>query len=522
MTNLYTGSVDASIRSNIGYGTGPAGTETVSLAGTITGLAPNIAKFEANGLCCASYVSYVYFNFLPNIAGIDTSGITKPTNYRLAEAYDTLASSWVTAGTGRNISFTQSGSTFTPSETIPIGSLVSFKNSSGDIKHVAIYAGAYGGKHFITHVGNERGPEFGTIEGMTKGGTPQTVNQIVVPNFVNPTGSIEVSKTDTDGNSLSGACFVATLTTDNTKQYLIGPTDSNGYAKTAGPVPYGTYTVKETVFPTNYRSYGQTEWTVTVGASNNGKASFSAVNELIPGNIKIVKSSEDNKISGFEFDISGNGINKNVTTNSNGEIVVNDLKPGTYTVNEKVYDAYVPQSSQTVTVVSGQTTSVYFNNELRRGNLTVTKTAEDGLVEGLQFGLTGTSLSGEKVDMYAVSDNSGKVNFKDIPIGEYKVFEYQTPDRYVEPDELDVAIEWNKTAEENIHNALKKWRVEVYKSDYELVPAVAPTSLNNTNDYYGVSQGDATLEGAVYGLYKGDKLIDTFTTDFQAIYHSVI
>ena len=64
---------------------------------------------------------------------------------------------------------------------------------------------------------------------------------------------------------------------------------------------YGTYTVKETVFPTTYRSYGQTEWTVTVGASNNGKASFSVVNELIPGNIKIVKSSEDNKISGFEF-----------------------------------------------------------------------------------------------------------------------------------------------------------------------------------------------------------------------------
>lgn len=193
---VFSNAAPASVRSNIGYGTGPAGTETVTKAGTATGLAPDIAKFESNGLCCASYVSYVYFNYLPNIAGIDTSGIIKPTNYRSPVAYDTLASSWVSAGTGRRISFSQSGSSFAPSESIPIGSIVSFKDSSGAIKHVAIYAGAYGGKHFITHVGNDNGPEFCTIEGMTKGGTPQTVNQIVVPNFVNPTGTIEVYKKD--------------------------------------------------------------------------------------------------------------------------------------------------------------------------------------------------------------------------------------------------------------------------------------------------------------------------------------
>lgn len=520
----YTGSVAASIRSNISYGTGPAGTETISKSGTVTGLAPDIAKFEANGLCCASYVSYVYFNYLPNIAGIDTSGITKPTNYRLAEAYDTLANSWVSAGTGRRISFSQSGSTFTPSESIPIGSLVSFKNSSGDIKHVAIYAGAYDGKHFITHVGNERGPEFCTIEGMTKGGTPQTVNQIVVPNFVNPTGSIEVNKKDTEGNALSGAYFVATLTTDSTKQYLIGPTNSSGYAKTSGPVPYGTYTVKETVFPTNYRAYGQTEWTVTVGASNNGKAAFSAVNELIPGIIKIVKSSEDGKVSGFGFNISGNGVNKNVTTNSNGEITVNDLKPGSYTVTEAEYDTYIPQSPQKITVVSGKTTTVYFNNKLRRGDLTIIKTAEDGFVDGLQFGLSGTSLSGEKVDMFAVSDNSGKAYFNDIPIGEYRLFEYQTPDRYVEPAEIDVTIKWNETTEIGMHNALKKWRADIYKVDSEYKPnepeeknvMLLATDFETTgdlHDYYGYAQGDASLEGAVYGLYKGGVLIDTYTTD---------
>jgi len=461
----YTGAVSASIRSNIGYGTGPAGTETISKSGTATGKAPDIAKFEASGLCCASYVSYVYFNFLPNIAGIDTSDITKPTNYRLAAAYDTLASTWVSSGTGRRISFSQSGSTFKPSESIPIGSLVSFKDSSGNIKHVAIYAGAYGGKHFITHVGNENGPEFCTIEGMTKGGTPQTVNQIVTPNFVNPTGIIEVNKKDTDGNDLSGAYFVATSTKDASKQYLIGPT-VKGYAKSEY-LPYGTYTVKETVFPTNYRSYGQTQWTVTVNSSNKGVVSFNAVNELIPGNIKIVKTSEDDKVNGLEFTISGNGVNKTVQTDNNGEIILKDLKPGEYTVSELVYDTYIPQQSQKITVASGKTATVIFNNELRRGELTITKTAEDGFVENIEFNLKGTSLSGEEVDMFAVSDSEGKAYFKDIPIGTYTVTELNVLEQYVVPEEQNITIEWNTVADITFENKLIRGKVEGNKTDQD-------------------------------------------------------
>ena len=477
----YTGAVSASIRSNIGYGTGPAGTETITKSGTVTGKAPDIAKFKASGLCCASYVSYVYFNYLPNIAGIDTSDITKPTNYRLAAAYDTLASTWVSSGTGHRISFSQSGSTFKPSESIPIGSLVSFKDSSGNIKHVAIYAGAYGGKHFITHVGNENGPEFCTIEGMTKGGTPQTVNQIVTPNFVNPTGIIEVNKKDTDGDALSGAYFVATSTKDSSKQYLIGPT-VNGYAKSEY-LPYGTYTVKETVFPTNYRSYGQTQWTVTVNSSNKGVVSFNAVNELIPGNIKIVKTSEDDKVNGLEFTISGNGVNKTVQTDNNGEIILKDLKPGEYTVSESVYDTYIPQQSQKITVASGKTATVIFSNELRRGELIITKTAEDGFVENIEFNLKGTSLSGEEVDMFAVSDSEGKAYFKDIPIGTYTVTELNVSEQYVIPEEQTVTIEWNTVAELTFENKLIRGRIEGNKTDQD---------------------GNA-IENAEFGLFKGDE-----------------
>lgn len=73
----YSGGATAYL-SKISYGLNKYGTETVAKSGTATGLAPDIAGFESSGLCCASFVSYVYYNYLPNIAGIDTSSATRP------------------------------------------------------------------------------------------------------------------------------------------------------------------------------------------------------------------------------------------------------------------------------------------------------------------------------------------------------------------------------------------------------------------------------------------------------------
>ena len=530
----YGSGVSAFIRSDISYGTGPYGTETVSDSSTATGLAPDIAKFESQGLCCASYVSYVYFNYLPNVAGIDTSNITRPSNLRSATAYNTVANSWVTSGQGRRISFTQNsdGSNFVPSEEIPIGSLVVFKHiPTGSIAHVAIYAGYYNGNHFVTHVGNDRGPEFSTIVGMSKGDYPEAVVQVVAPDIMEPSGMIQVQKNDTNGKGLAGAYFTATSVEDSSVKFVIGPTDSSGFAQTLEAVPYGQYKVYESKFPTNYRSYGQTEWTVTVSADNDGVAKFTAVNELIPGSVKIVKEAEDGSISGKEFNISGNGVNKDVKTGADGTFTVNNLKPGTYTVSEKEYANYVPQEPQQVTVVSGGTAIVTFNNLLRKGNLTVTKNAEDGMVEGKEFRLYGTSDSGQVVDMYAVSDASGKAYFKNVPIGSYTLSEENVEVKYVVPEDQTVEILWNQTVEATVKNVLKKWRADVYKLDAELagrgeeglVPVML-MSLEEDEDYeyksaeelghpYGYSQGDATLAGAVYAVAKDGKILDTYTTD---------
>ncbi len=526
----YSSSVSASIRSDIGYGTSVYGTETVTDSSTVSGKAPDIAKFESSGLCCASYVSYVYYNYLPNIAGIDTSSVPRPSNPRSASSYNTAANSWVTNGQARRISFTQNsdGSSFKPSEEIPIGSLVVFKHiPTGDVAHVAVYAGCYGGQYWVTHVGNDRGPEFCTIVGMSKGDYPEAVVQVVAPEFVEAYGAIEVQKNDTEGNGLEGAYFVATSTENSSLQYLIGPTNSKGYAISNERVTFGTYKVKETVFPTNYRAYGQTEWTVNVTSANDGVVKFTAVNELIPGNIKIVKESEDGDVKGKQFNISGDGVNKDVTTGNDGTFTVSDLKPGKYTVAEKEYAEYIPTKAQTVTVSSGGTAIVNFNNKLRRGDLQVTKNSEDEFVQGIEFRLYGTSLSGQTVNMYAETDSSGKATFKDIPIGEYTLSEQNVASKYVVPENQTVEILWNETAEATFTNRLKKWKAEIIKLDAELAGYsgeevnAMPMSISLESDKYldevgypmGESQGDATLEGAVYGVFKDGELVKKYTTD---------
>ena len=216
------------------------------------------------------------------------------------------------------------------------------------------------------------------------------------------------------------------------------------------------------------------------------------------GSAKIVKTSEDGKVEGISFTITGNGINKTVQTGAGGTIQIDNLTPGVYTVTEQSYDKYEPQEVRRVTVVSGQVATVNFSNVLKRGDLTVTKTSEDGLNEGVKFHLSGTSLSGLAVDEYAVTDSSGKAYFRDVLIGTgYTLEEIDTAIRYVVPDNQTAAIEWNKVTNKSFTNILKKWNVTVTKSDYEA----------------GTAQGDASLAGATYGIYKGEQLIDTYTTD---------
>ena len=218
------------------------------------------------------------------------------------------------------------------------------------------------------------------------------------------------------------------------------------------------------------------------------------------GSCQIVKTSEDGKVDGINFTISGNGINQTVTTANGGKFQLDNLMPGVYTVTEQSIDKYVPQETHRVTVVAGQVATVNFNNVLKKGDLQVVKSSEDNLVEGVKFHLYGTSLAGIAVDQYAVTDANGVATFKDVLISgsePYTVEEVDTEVRYVVPENQTAPIQWKSVTKRDFSNILKKFTVTVTKSDKE----------------EGTAQGDATLAGAVYGIYKGETLVDKYVTD---------
>lgn len=556
----YSGGATAYL-SKISYGLNKYGTETVTKSGTATGLAPDIAGFESSGLCCASYVSYVYYNYLPNIAGIDTSSATRPYNLRTATAYNAAANAWVSAGTARRISFSQNanGNNFIPSEDIPIGSLIVFKHiPTGNIAHVALYAGYYNGIHFVTHVGNDRGPEISSIVGMSKGDYPEAVVQVVTPEFVEAAGKIEIYKKDPKGAALSGAYFIATNTSTGT-EYAIGPTDSRGYACTKERLPFGTYRIVEAVFPTDYTYSGTKEWTRTVSASNNGVVTIQAVNELKKGNIEVYKKSSgtNEALKGAIFtvyDMSGAKVTTIGPTNDRGYAKSADIPYGSYRVVETTFPFNYEPDGQTewkvtIDTAHGSLATVNAYNRLKKGHIEVLKsdaesgkdlsgaeftvydldgeeiavigptdkngyaksgeiiygdyivketkvpvnyqpdgdaqwkvtiddnsplitldianlrqygmvkvrkTAEDGLVEGLIFRLTGISEYGERVDMTVATNGAGTAVFERVPIGtDYTLSEENTSARYVIPEVQNISVEWNRVTERRFDNILK-------------------------------------------------------------------
>ena len=273
-------------------------------------------------------------------------------------------------------------------------------------------------------------------------------------------------------------------------------------------LPNKQYYVKEIKAPTGYSLS-------TEVFALNANENVNVTEDYLKGNIIINKTAEDGIIGQREFRVTwtqnGKSHSKTAKTNSSGiaefkGLNVYDLtskKAISYTISEINVDTrYETPKAKNVKLTDGDvdlTVNVKFNNELKTGSIKINKQSEDNQNGGREFTVTGNSKT------YSIKTGSdGVAILSDIPVYDsnnqkivYTISEKNVPIKYVVPASQTVTLTADETTSVTFENVLKKFTLEVTKKDSEKAE----------------KQGDASLAGAVYGVFKDSVLIDEYTTD---------
>lgn len=220
---------------------------------------------------------------------------------------------------------------------------------------------------------------------------------------------------------------------------------------------------------------GQLQDIVTFGQSVSDPVKAYLNVKVSLGNAKLMKVSEDGNVDNVKFHISGNGISKDVTTNANGEINIANLAPGNYQISEYTDVKYVPQDTQTVTIVSGQTASVQFSNVLKKFRVNVTKQDyEKGHAQGdakLSGAVYGLYKGDELVAQYTTDSNGSFTTDYYVCGTDWTIKEISPSEGYllndtvyrVGADPRDYNIEYNTAPDMTIMEQVIKGKISIIK-----------------------------------------------------------
>jgi uncharacterized surface anchored protein/cell wall-associated NlpC family hydrolase len=365
-----------------------------------------------------------------------------------------------------------------------------------------------GGRHWRIE---SNGSEGVVINNKTDGKTATAMNMSAF-RITKTDVTFEIDKYNTNGDlvgksSVDNSTAVYGIYSDKSCKNKVAEIKIGSNGKGSVKLPNKTYYAKEIKAPTGY-SVDSTVYTIKAG-KNKVKEDYET------GTIKINKTAEDGIISGREFKITysynGKSLSETAKTNAKGiatfdDLKVYDMSTGkaiTYTVCEINVDTrYETPKAQNVTLTSGDvdlTVNVRFNNELKTGSIKINKQSEDNQNGGREFTVTG---NGKTYSIKTGSD--GVAILSDIPVYDsnnqkivYTISEKNVPIKYVVPASQTVTLTADETTSVTFENVLKKFTLEVTKKDSEKAE----------------KQGDASLAGAVYGVFKDSVLIDEYTTD---------
>ena len=196
---------------------------------------------------------------------------------------------------------------------------------------------------------------------------------------------------------------------------------------------------------------------------------------------------------GVSASVSGNKLTLTSTSPVNDAVTFNSAKSMPSVGNTTLVPYGDASLQDVITGVENDADPIraYFKVKTSSGNLKLVKTSEDGNVANIEF-----TVKGDGYSQTVKTNSKGEFELTDLVPRKYTVTEH-TPTEYAEQKSKTVNVESGKTATVSFSNVLKKWNLTVTKTDAETKSA----------------QGDATLTGAVYGIYNNGKLVDKYTTD---------
>lgn len=470
-----------------------------------------------------------------------------------------------------------------------------------DQKGDAVVKDLYLGKYFVKEIQAPEGYLLDEtehdVECSYEGGTVPTIERTVKSTELVMKQPFQIIKAanngQTDADLLKGAGFSAylksslekkedgsydfshaepvILTADGKTEMF---TDEKGYACSI-PLPYGTYIVRETTTPHNYKPVEDFEITIRENNPDKPQVWKVLLDKEFSAKLKIIKKDDETKkpvlVAGTEFKIYDLDhkkyveqvttyptvtVHKSFFTDSQGYLILpKDLEIGHYRIEEVTApDGYVVNKNYVEITVDSDTAyevdgvsgdviiEVSYENQPVKGNLVVYKKGEmlsdfendfiykEQYLSGAEFEVRAAEdictpdhqkdADGNRIVLYAkdtlvttiTTGESGKAVAKDLPLGRYYVVETKAPEGFVlNPEPVKVALTYQD-------------------QDTPIVEAEAIVGNDRQKVSISVEKQDAengrVLSGAVFGIYnkkdiqangkvlvKADTLLQEMTSD---------
>ncbi|MYV05951.1 SpaA isopeptide-forming pilin-related protein [Furfurilactobacillus milii] len=277
----------------------------------------------------------------------------------------------------------------------------------------------------------------------------------------NSKGTFELHKVGTEGKAIASAEFDLYYLDAAKKSVYVSKTnsDENGLVRFTGLNAGWTYCVREATSPNGYYNPDANADIVSFTVNTNSKDGLDNVkyenpddhtdhvinytdhvvltkvgndNSKVVGATFILKDAAGNVIKTLTTDANGKQTSNDVwTTDGNGQIVIDDLTAGDYTLQEVAAPAgYILNSTiQKFTISAKLDSTFYFTMTDYRGQIQITKIDGDNAskkLEGVVYTLTGNGST-----QTATTDANGIATFKNLSSGDYTVVETQSLDGYI-------------------------------------------------------------------------------------------